>query len=197
MLSFGAEIRKLRNDKQVPLRTVAAFLDIDQAILSKIERGIRQANREQVYKLAEYFDADKDLLLKSWLSDRIVYEMKDEDFALEAIKLAEEKVAYLTLKAPILDVIKPQLIEVFKTDPRIRKGWIFGSVARNEADWKSDIDVMILVDETSNFSLFDLAEIQYQGEKAIGHKIDIVIEGAVKPFAVESVNNDRILVYEK
>ncbi len=197
MLSFGEEIRKLRNDKQVPLRTVAAFLDIDQAILSKIERGIRNATREQVYKLAEYFSADKDQLLKSWLSDRIVYEMKDEDFALEAIKLAEEKVAYQTLKVPTFDVIKSQLIEVFKTDPRILKGWIFGSVARNEADWKSDIDVMILVDETSNFSLFDLAEIQYQGEKATGYKIDIVMEGAVKSFAADSVNKDRILVYEK
>ena len=197
MLSFGAEIRKLRNDKQVPLRTVAAFLDIDQAILSKIERGIRRANREQVFKLAEYFGADKNLLLKSWLSDRIVYEMKDEDFALEAIKLAEEKVAYLTLKAPTLDVIKPQLIEVFKTDSRIRKGWVFGSVARNEADWKSDIDVMIQVDSSNTFGLFDLAEIQFQGEKSTGHKIDIVMEGAVKPFAVESVNNDRILIYEK
>ena len=197
MLSFGEEIRKLRNDKQVPLRTVAAFLDIDQAILSKIERGIRQATREQVLKLAEYYQADTNLLLKSWLSDRIVYDMKDEDLAMEAIKLAEEKVAYLTLKAPTLDLIKPQLIDVFKTDPRIQKGWVFGSVARNEADWKSDIDVMILVDETSNFSLFDLAEIQYQGEKATGHKIDLVMEGAVKSFAAESVNKDRILIYEK
>lgn len=197
MLSFGEEIRKLRNDKQLPLRTVSAFLDIDQAILSKIERGIRQANREQVHKLAAYFGTDKNRLLKSWLSDRIVYEMKDEDFAIEAIKLAEEKVSYLTLKAPTLEVIKSQLIEVFKTDHRIRKGWVFGSVARNEADWKSDIDVMILVDETSNFSLFDLAEIQYQGEKATGYKIDIVMEGAVKPFAVDSVNHDRILIYEK
>ena len=55
MSSLGNTIRKLREVKQLPLRTVAAFLDIDQAILSKIERGQRKASREQVVKLAKYF----------------------------------------------------------------------------------------------------------------------------------------------
>ena len=35
------------------MRTVAAFLDIAKAILSKIERGHRKSTREQVEKLAE------------------------------------------------------------------------------------------------------------------------------------------------
>ena len=35
MGSLGDTIRKLREEKELPLRTVAAFLDIDQAILSK------------------------------------------------------------------------------------------------------------------------------------------------------------------
>lgn len=195
--SFGEEIRKLRHTKGVPLRIVAGVLDVDQAILSKIERGIRLANREQVLKLAEYFRIDKNLLLKSWLSDRIQYEVRDEELALEAIQLAEERVTYKTRPSPLLEVIQPQLIEVFKTDPRVIKGWVFGSVARGESDWKSDIDVMIEVDETSGFGLFDLAEIQYQGEKSTGFTVDIVMEGAMKSFAAGSVNNDRILIYEK
>ena len=53
MDSFGDTIRKLRENKELPLRTVAAYLDIDQAILSKIERGQRKPTREQVVKLAE------------------------------------------------------------------------------------------------------------------------------------------------
>ena len=55
MDSLGDIIRKLREEKELPLRTVAAYLDIDQAILSRIERGQRNASREQVVKLAEYF----------------------------------------------------------------------------------------------------------------------------------------------
>jgi len=44
----------------LPLRTVAAWLDIDQAILSKIEREQRNASREQVVKLAIYFKVKED-----------------------------------------------------------------------------------------------------------------------------------------
>jgi transcriptional regulator with XRE-family HTH domain len=96
MDSFGDSIRKLREDKQLPLRTVAAFLDIDQAILSKIERGHRKPSREQVVKLAEYFKVKENDLLIAWLSDKLVGEVEDEDIALKALQVAEEKVKYIT-----------------------------------------------------------------------------------------------------
>ena len=69
MDSLGDTIRKLREEKELPLRTVAAFLDIDQAILSKIERGHRKPTREQVVKLAGYFKVKENDLLVAWLSD--------------------------------------------------------------------------------------------------------------------------------
>lgn len=94
MESLGETIRKLREDKELPLRIVAAYLDIDQAILSKIERGQRNANREQVIKLAHFFKIKEADLLISWLSDKLAYEVADEDLALEAMKVAEEKVKY-------------------------------------------------------------------------------------------------------
>lgn len=96
MDSFGDTIRKLREDNALPLRTVAAFLDIDQAILSKIERGQRKPTREQVVKLAEYFKVKESDLLIAWLSDKLVYEVEDEDIALKALQVAEEKVKYIT-----------------------------------------------------------------------------------------------------
>jgi HTH-type transcriptional regulator, competence development regulator len=94
MDSLGETIRKLREERELPLRTVAAYLDIDQAILSKIERGQRNANREQVVKLATYFKAKEEDLLVQWLSDKLLYEVEDEDIALKALQLAEEKVKY-------------------------------------------------------------------------------------------------------
>ncbi|MDP2058905.1 MAG: helix-turn-helix transcriptional regulator, partial [Flavobacteriaceae bacterium] len=94
MDSLGETIRKLREEKELPLRTVAAYLDIDQAILSKIERGQRNANREQVVKLAAFFKIKENELLVSWLSDKLVYEVADEDVALKALQVAEEKVKY-------------------------------------------------------------------------------------------------------
>ncbi len=96
MESLGDTIRKLREDKELPLRTVAAFLDIDQAILSKIERGQRKPSREQVVKLAAYFKVKENDLLVAWLSDKLVYEVEDEDMALKALQVAEERVKYIT-----------------------------------------------------------------------------------------------------
>jgi transcriptional regulator with XRE-family HTH domain len=92
MESLGDGIRKLREERDLPLRTVAAYLDIDQAILSKIERGQRKASREQVVKLADYFKVKENDLLIAWLSDKLVYEVEDEKFALQAIHVAEEKI---------------------------------------------------------------------------------------------------------
>ena len=96
MESFGSTIRKLRDEKGLPLRTVAAFLEMDQAILSKIENGHRKPTKEQVIKLAAYFQADEKMLLVSWLSDRVVYEIIDDDLAMDALHAAEEKVKYIT-----------------------------------------------------------------------------------------------------
>ena len=94
MDSLGDTIRKLRENKELPLRTVAAFLDIDQAILSKIERGQRKPTREQVLSLAKYFNVKQNDLLVAWLSDKLVYELQNEEVALMALQLAEEKVKY-------------------------------------------------------------------------------------------------------
>ena len=94
MDSLGETIKKLREQEELPLRTVAAFLDIDQAILSKVERGQRKASREQVVKLAKYFKVKEDNLMVAWLSDKLVYELEDEDLALKAMQVAEEKIKY-------------------------------------------------------------------------------------------------------
>ncbi len=94
MEKLGETIRKMREEKELPLRIVSAFLDIDQAILSKIERGQRNATREQVVKLASYFKIKESDLLVTWLSDKLVYELADEQEALKALQVAEEKVIY-------------------------------------------------------------------------------------------------------
>ena len=94
MDSIGLIIKKLREDRNLPLRIVAAYLDIDQAILSKIEHGKRRANREQIVKLAQFFKVDEEELLIAWLSDKVVYEVQGEKIALQAMRVAEEKVKY-------------------------------------------------------------------------------------------------------
>lgn len=93
--TIGEKLRYIRAEKKLPLRKVAALLDIDVAILSKMERGERKITKEVVLKLASIYDYNPDELLVSFLSDRILYEIQDEDLGLQALKVAEEKVKYL------------------------------------------------------------------------------------------------------
>lgn len=91
----GEIIREQRERKGLLLRQVAAILDIDIAILSKIERGERKANREQISKIADIIGLNKNELIIQFLGEKIAYEIVDEDLALEALLMAEEKVTYL------------------------------------------------------------------------------------------------------
>ena len=56
MKSFGIYIRKIREERDLPLRKVAAALDIDTSILSKIERNERAATKEMIPILAEILE---------------------------------------------------------------------------------------------------------------------------------------------
>ena len=195
MESFGEVIKKMRIERQLPLRTVAAFLDIDQAILSKIERGQRMATRKQVVKLAEYFNINESELMVSWLSDKLVYEVKDEDMALKALQVAEEKVEY----GIFLKVDREKLLNQLKNEiqkfSKVQKAGIYGSFSRKDDGPKSDIDVAIKTDD--NFSYFDLAEIQYQLEMKLNRKIDVGFIDTFRPYIFENLKNDLKLIYER
>jgi len=195
MDSLGETIRKLREERGLPLRTVAAYLDIDLAILSKIERGQRNANREQVIKLAIYFKVNEDNLLVQWLSDKLVYEVEDEDMALKALQVAEEKIEYKTfLKIDRKDILL-KLKKVLEQFDEIEKAWIYGSFSRQEDGPKSDID--IAVQTNNSFSYFDLAEVQFRAEKVLNRKVDIGFIDSFKPYIFEHVKPDLKLIYEK
>lgn len=92
---IGELIREQREKKGLLLRQVASLLEIDQALLSKIERGERNATRQHIIKLAEVLAIDKDELLIQFFSEKIAYEIADEDVAKRTLKVAEKKVEYL------------------------------------------------------------------------------------------------------
>jgi predicted nucleotidyltransferase len=195
MDNLGEIVRKLREEKKLPLRIVAAYLDIDQAILSKVERGQRKISRDQVVKFAQYFQVKEETLLVSWLSDKLVYELEDEDLALKALQLAEEKVAYVAFKKIDRNEIRKQLIEGIAKFKKIRKAWIYGSFSREDDGPKSDIDIAI---ETSDdFSYFDLADVQFQLEKLVKRQVDVGFMDTFKPYILEHVKPDLKLIYEE
>lgn len=95
METIGQILRNKRQELGLLLRQVSAFVDIDQAILSKIERNERKPTKEILEKLAEILKLDKNELLVQYISDKIAYEIAYEDCASKVLKVAEKKVKYL------------------------------------------------------------------------------------------------------
>jgi transcriptional regulator with XRE-family HTH domain len=96
--TFGEFIRELRENSGLPIRKVAAQLDIDPSLLGKIERNERQPSKEQIKKLAKIFGQDESYLLSEYVSDQIAYKLLEEESDLSILKVAEKKVHYLKTK---------------------------------------------------------------------------------------------------
>ena len=87
------------------------------------------------------------------------------------------------------------IAEYFRTQP-VLKAWLFGSFARGEETPQSDVDILVLMDHTKPIGL------KYFGmwnalEELLNRKVDLVEEGELLPFAQESANNDKQLIYER
>lgn len=94
IFTFGECIRNLREESGLPLRKIAAQLDIDPSLLGKIERDQRQPTKEQIRKLALIFNKNESLLLSEFLSDQIAYKIMEEESSEKILKAAEKKVKY-------------------------------------------------------------------------------------------------------
>ena len=92
---FGNKIKELRDEHGILQRQLAALLEIDTPMFSKIERGDRKAKLEQVVKLAGYFHQDEKEMLTLWLADKFidaVKDVQDRELCVDAITLAQEKI---------------------------------------------------------------------------------------------------------
>lgn len=90
---LGERIKELREQHGVLQRQLAALLEIDTPMFSKIECGDRRAKRTQVIQLAEYFKVDKNELLTLWLADKVLDAVEDEDeLKHDAIEVAQKRI---------------------------------------------------------------------------------------------------------
>lgn len=84
----------------------------------------------------------------------------------------------------------------FKTQP-IDKAWVFGSFARNENDEDSDIDILVKYIPNVPVGLFKYGQMISDLQELLHIKVDLVKDGTLLPFAVESAEHDKILIYER
>ena len=93
---LGGALRNLRISNRLLLRKVASDLDVDQSLLCKFERGNRLPACDFVIRVAQYFSADEKELMALWLCDKFFKEARDSNVANRALKIAEQRIRYIT-----------------------------------------------------------------------------------------------------
>lgn len=89
---IGEKIRELREANNILIRQLAAQLDIDTALLSKMERGDRFFRKEDLTKIANIFRVAEQELLTLWLADRILKTLEAESHQKEALELVIKRI---------------------------------------------------------------------------------------------------------
>ena len=87
------------------------------------------------------------------------------------------------------------IAEYFKPQP-VLKAWLFGSYSRGEQTKNSDVDIIVLLDKSRPIGL-KFFGMWSDLEELLGRKVDLVSEGTLLPFAQESSEKDKILIYER
>ena len=77
------------------------------------------------------------------------------------------------------------------------RAWLFGSFARGEETSESDVDILVQYDDTARISLLTISHMMGELERSTGRRVDLIEDGCLMPFAVESVNRDKRLIYER
>ena len=89
------------------------------------------------------------------------------------------------------------IAEYFKTQP-VLKAWLFGSFARGEQNPDSDVDILFIPDRSGKpFTLFTMGGMYMDLKELLGREVDLVEEGSLRPYAIDKVNHDKILIYER
>ena len=94
-------------------------------------------------------------------------------------------------KLAIIEILR----QYFITQP-VLKAWLFGSFSRGEETQDSDVDIIVSLDKSKPIGLKFFGMLS-DLEELLGRKVDLVSEGTLLPFAKESVERDKILIYER
>ena len=197
--SFGEYIRRLRQKNNLSLRIVGSEINIDQSTLSKIERNEKLAPQYIIKSLAKLYSEDYRVFQTRYLSEKIYQEIKEFDYAFEAIEITKKRLR-LEKKGTRSNNKRILLIDKLKSylvNSPIQKAWLFGSFARDEAKFDSDIDLLIQLKKSAQIDLLDYIGITYELEDLLERNVDVVQHGTLSKNIEEIVNNEKILIYEK
>ena len=93
-------------------------------------------------------------------------------------------------------VLQQTIADYFKTQP-VLKAWLFGSYSRGEQRPWSDVDILVQYDRRQPIGLLKIAGMKDELEDVLNCEVDLVEDGTLRNWAVDSVNRDKKLIYER
>ena len=90
----------------------------------------------------------------------------------------------------------PKIQKYLATQP-VERAYLFGSCSRGEETPDSDVDLLVTYTDSDRISLMDIARMMVQLEKQINRRVDMVEDEYLAPFARQSVDSDKIKIYER
>ncbi|MBR4533994.1 MAG: nucleotidyltransferase domain-containing protein [Bacteroidaceae bacterium] len=88
------------------------------------------------------------------------------------------------------------IADYFKTQP-VLKAWLFGSYSRGEQRPDSDVDILVSLDSEAHVGLFKLSGMHLDLQDLLKMRVDLVTDKGLMPFARESAEHDKKLIYER
>ena len=90
--TFGDYIRRIREEKNLPLRKVAAHLDIDTSTLSKVERGERPCSPDYLKPIADILQLNLKDVQSKFIADKITNDFGGMEHLTHGLKAAEKQI---------------------------------------------------------------------------------------------------------
>ncbi len=97
----------------------------------------------------------------------------------------------MKLEANKIETIK----SYFETRP-VLKAYLFGSYARNEAGFQSDIDLLVDLDYSQKIGL-QFIQMKIDLEKLLNTKVDLVSSNGLSPYIKPIVDHEKLLIYAR
>lgn len=93
-MTIGQKIKELRESNGMLQRELASKLNVGDGFLSKIERNQKVLKREHLISISEIFNCSYNELETLWLANKVYELIKNENQAIQVLKVAEQEIKY-------------------------------------------------------------------------------------------------------
>lgn len=100
------------------------------------------------------------------------------------------------MPSPEIANMIPVMQHYFASKP-VNRAYLFGSYSRGEQSKNSDVDIMVDLDKSRPIGLFQYVTMKLELQDLLHHEVDLVEQDELMPFARQSANRDKLLIYER